>query len=58
MEFFSIIVPIVTYDLFESFDWYQDFISHLSSNEEVPEDETEESGIQDEEEINLISDQT
>ena len=42
MEFFSIIVPIVTYDLLESFETYQYFISYISSNE-IPKDDDDSS---------------
>ena len=37
MEFFSIAVPIVTYDILENFELYNDFIKMLTrSNEEEP----------------------
>ena len=34
MEFFSIIVPIVTYDLLENVDIYTDFIKYFTRNTE------------------------
>jgi hypothetical protein len=34
MEFFSIIVPIVNYDVLESFQPYQDFLVSISGEKE------------------------
>ena len=48
MEFFSVAVPLVTYDLLENFDTYNDFIELLTrsvkiqdSTEEEPEEDPE-----------------
>ena len=30
MEFYSILVPIVNFDLLSEFDWYEDFLGDLS----------------------------
>ena len=63
MEFFSIIVPIVTYDLLESFEEYQIFIMYISSNTQTIDKKSEEKNSEDtsnsnEEVTLLISDQT
>ena len=34
------IVPIVTYDLLEDFEWYSEFITTISSNEDQVENES------------------
>ena len=34
MEFFSVAVPIITYDLFQNFDLYNDFIELLTRSVE------------------------
>ena len=63
MEFFSIVVPIVTYDLLESFEEYQIFIMYISSNTQTIDKKSEKKNSEDtsnsnEEVILLISDQT
>ena len=63
MEFFSIVVPIVTYDLLESFEEYQIFIMYISSNTQTIDKKSEEKNSEDtsnsnEEVTLLISDQT
>ena len=52
MEFFKIVVPIVTYDLLESFESYQDFLTYISTNEEI------ENEVTSEQTLNLLTDQT
>ena len=37
MEFFSIAVPIVTYDILENYELYNDFIKMLTRSSEVVE---------------------
>ena len=39
MEYFSIVVPIVTYDLLENIDAYNNFIKMLTRSKNVAEDQ-------------------
>jgi hypothetical protein len=32
MEYYSILVPIVNFDVLENYDWYQDFLDWMSAN--------------------------
>ncbi len=34
MEFYSILVPIINFDVLSNFEWYQDFLDHVAAIKE------------------------